>query len=330
MQTIIYLAIREPYLQSYMSYIHHHLIKCIIKPLTRKDFSQHLDFEKAKTSHSSFSFLFCDSDASLEAFKDCPLPRIAVRHEGNASDSLMSARWLIDSPESISQDYLAMVHARYFELPLSVAVTPSLLLRELTYDDLTALIRLQTENIDNPDGCFFTDGLETAEDFLDDYIGNQYPFYDFGYYAIEIREKESMSAVRALQTMNPKYMHEEKIDVKLEEKYGVPVNPWVVGIAGFSMETIEGEPALDFGYSILSDWQGNGIATEAVMGLLGNLSSQNKIWRSPLFEETIQEIPIYVRVRKKNHKGVRFARRLFTHPERWMDSKYQFKKILYL
>ncbi len=336
MQTVIYLAMSERYAHIYASWFRSHFNKYIINILKGTDILHWTEvLKKDDRVASEFCYIFCDSDDGLRALRSARLPVIAVSHPDNSNESLLAARWMVTGPEAVTSDYLAMIYARFHEIPLTVAQTPTLLLREFQYDDLTTLLKLQLENEKTPDGCFFRQGTAAVEEELESYIGNQYPFYDFGYYIIEIKEKDSPETAKALQNLNPHHLMKGYTEDALEEKYGIPVNPWAVGIAGFSLETVSGVPVLDFGYSVFKDWQRCGIATEAVVGLMGaaafRVQNQNPgFWRSRLLQDIMEQYPITVRVHKNNMAGMAFARKMFDSPEVWRDPCLNIEPVICL
>lgn len=126
----------------------------------------------------------CDTDAAIRKHRSENVPVIAVSHEGNASEELMGTPWLILSPVALTADFLHEIYCRHHGLPLIVTGTSRCLLRELTMEDYPALLKLQQENVGNPEGCFFPDRNAEWKDFLANYIAHQYPFYGFGLYAI--------------------------------------------------------------------------------------------------------------------------------------------------
>ena len=96
----------------------------------------------------------------------------------------MGTPWLILSPEALTRDFLYKVYCRHYERPMWILETERCRLRELSAEDFDALLLLQKENAQNPEGCFFPAGCDNPEDFLSNYIRHQYPFFDFGLYAV--------------------------------------------------------------------------------------------------------------------------------------------------
>lgn len=130
----------------------------------------------------------CDTDEAIQRHRMAGLPVIAVSHDGNSSEELMGTPWLILSPEALTRDFLYKVYCRHYERPMWILETERCRLRELSAEDFDALLLLQEENAQNPEGCFFPAGCDNPEDFLMNYIRHQYPFFDFGLYAVLEKE----------------------------------------------------------------------------------------------------------------------------------------------
>lgn len=130
------------------------------------------------------TIVLCDTDEAIRQHRKAGLPVIAVSHTGNSSEELMGTPWLILSPEALTRDFLYKVYCRHYERPMWILETERCRLRELSAEDFDALLLLQKENAQNPEGCFFPVGCDDPEDFLTNYIRHQYPFFDFGLYAV--------------------------------------------------------------------------------------------------------------------------------------------------
>ena len=134
------------------------------------------------------TIVLCDTDEAIQRHQMAGLPVIAVSHDGNSSEELMGTPWLILSPEALTRDFLYKVYCRHYKRPMWILETERCWLRELSAEDCDALLFLQEENAQNPEGCFFPAGCDNPEDFLMNYIRHQYPFFDFGLYAVLEKE----------------------------------------------------------------------------------------------------------------------------------------------
>ena len=183
------------------------------------------------------TIVLCNTDEAIQRHRMAGLPVIAVSHTGNSSEELMGTPWLILSPEALTRDFLYKVYCRHYERPMWILETERCRLRELSAEDFDALLLLQKENAQNPEGCFFPDGCDNPEDFLSNYIRHQYPFFDFGLYAV------------------------------LEKETGN-----FMGIAGFTGITEIASDGLslsaEVSYALLQKYQRRGLAKEVLLALL--------------------------------------------------------------
>lgn len=180
--------------------------------------------------------VLCDSDQALSKYSQEGFPVIAYSHADNSRESLMGSPWLILSPEALTLDFLEEVYCRHYHLPMTITETSRCRLRELTMDALPYLLKLQEENADNPDGCFFPANCDAPEQFLREYIQHQYPFYGYGLYAIWRKEPHAF-----------------------------------LGIAGFSTptgENTEEDSFIEISYALLKEYQHRGYMSEALEALI--------------------------------------------------------------
>ena len=147
----------------------------------RFEYFEHFPYGRTFEENTIF---ICDQDLSVSyaSFTGCPV--IALSHQHNRDQSLMGAGWLIDSPESISAFFLEEVYCHHYHLPLLITETKRCSIRELCMENLPDLVRLQEENADRPEGCFFNTEPSDYARFLADYIRCQYPLYGYGLYAV--------------------------------------------------------------------------------------------------------------------------------------------------
>ena len=182
--------------------------------------------------------LICDSDRRLLKSLWYSLPMIALSHEDNTGESLMGCPWMIDSSLSLDLDFLDLVWHRHYGIPMLILKTERCLLRELTLSDCADLLQLQEENASDPSGCFFPEGTTDPENYLDQYIHCQYPFFEWGVYGIALNHSDS-----------------DKI----------------IGIAGFTEapKPLRTDNLLEVGYCLKKEWQNRGILSEILPELIG-------------------------------------------------------------
>ena len=152
----------------------------------------------ALTDFPDFSLILCDLDKNIKLAKKHNLPVIAFSHKNNRQESLMGTPWLILDTDGLSPFFLNEVYCRHYKKPLTITTTNRCIIRELTTRQLPELLQLQEENKNNPSGCFFPQNCTTyaeAEEFLQNYIKNQYAFYGYGIYGIFNKENETFLGI---------------------------------------------------------------------------------------------------------------------------------------
>lgn len=224
------------------------------------------------TDFPDFSLILCDLDKNIELANTHNLPVIAFSHKNNRQESLMGTPWLILDTDGLSPFFLNEVYCRHYKKPLTIITTNRCIIRELTTRQLPELLQLQKENKNNPSGCFFPQTYTTyaeAEEFLQNYIKNQYAFYGYGIYGIFNKEKETFLGIVGFSPLEnvitsdtlkskeknlkiPEDFSEQNFE-KTPEKY---------------LENNSNEYCVEIGYSILKKWRQQGIASEILPPLI--------------------------------------------------------------
>jgi len=150
---------------------------------------------------------------------------------------------MILSPDSLTPELIREISFRSRCLPMPVAQTSRLLLRELSENDLSGLLQLQQENKKNPGGCFFPKNCTAPDDFLKDYIKHQYYCYGYGIFGIFSKANDAF-----------------------------------MGIAGFSTTDLSCADA-EISYALLKRYQRHGYAREALKSLLAQAGQKWQIHR---------------------------------------------------
>lgn len=231
------------------------------------------------TDFPDFSLILCDTDKNITLAKKCNLPAIALSHENNKQESLMGTPWLILDSDALSPFFLEEVYCRYYHLPLTIATTDRCLIRELTIEQLPGLLLLQEENKNNPSGCFFPKNCHTtsqAEEFLLNYIKNQYAFYGYGIYGIFKKETKTFLGISGFSPIeNIRDQNELNIwnilDIKTEESNrkssSASLSTKSYSVYEQDYNTYD-DCYAEIGYSILKKFQRQGIASEVLPLLL--------------------------------------------------------------
>ncbi len=152
-------------------------------------------------------------------------------HSGN--QDLRKADVLIDSFSNIDAAFLIREFNRHNGIPITIAVTKRLFIRELTADDLPAI----TDLYDEPGIEDVVDPLPKEEEERSHwhraYIKEVYGFYGYGLWGVYLRE-----------------------------------NNRLIGLCGFTQEMIEDQPEMELSYLIHRDFRRRGYALEALNAVM--------------------------------------------------------------
>lgn len=234
------------------------------------------------TNFPDFSLILCDTDKNIILAKKHNLPTIALSHENNSHESLMETPWLILDSNALSPFFLEEVYCRYYHLPVTITTTNRCIIRELTLKQLSELLQLQEENKGNPSGCFFPPNYCThsaAEEFLLNYIKNQYAFYGYGIYGIFKKENNTFLGIAGFSpTENIPGQNKLNISKILNisnteiEKYNPESTATHLDSETHDASNKNYNYAEDYcaeiGYSILKQFQRQGIASEILPSLI--------------------------------------------------------------
>ena len=253
------------------------------------------------TDFPDFSLILCDLDKNIELAKIHNLPVIAFSHKNNKQESLMGTPWLILDTDALSPFFLNEVYCRHYKKPLTITTTNRCIIRELTTRQLPELLQLQEENKNNPSGCFFPQTCTTyteAEEFLQNYIKNQYAFYGYGIYGIFNKENENFLGIAGFSPFENTIIS-DTLNSK-EKNLKIPND--------FSEQNFENAPekysentsneyCVEIGYSILKKWQRQGIASEVLPPLID------------FGKEYLGFTEIVTRIEKNNVASIRLAQK---------------------
>ena len=231
------------------------------------------------TDFPDFSLVLCDLDKNIELAQKHNLPVIALSHEYNQKESLMNTPWLILDTDALSPFFLQEVYCRHHHLPLTITTTNRCIIKELTMEQLPELLLLQKENKGNPSGCFFPKNCSTtsqAEEFLLNYIKNQYTFYGYGIYGIFQKENNTFLGIAGfspienmpVQTkLNISNISDTKIEKDKSESTAARPDLKIYNASDKDYNNPD-EYYAEIGYSILKKFQRQGIASEVLPPLL--------------------------------------------------------------
>ena len=255
----------------------------------------------ALTAFPDFSLILCDLDKNIELAQTHNLPVIALSHKNNGQESLMGTPWLILDTDALSPFFLNEVYCRHYNQLLTITTTNRCIIRELTTKQLPELLQLQEENKNNPSGCFFPQTCTTyteAEEFLQNYVKNQYAFYGYGIYGIFNKENETFLGIAGFSPLE-NVITSDTLNSK-EKNLKIPEN--------FSEQNFEKSPekypesdsnkyCVEIGYSVLKKWQQQGIASEVLPPLIY------------FGKEYLGFTEIVTRIEKSNIASIRLAKK---------------------
>ena len=213
----------------------------------------------------------------------------------------MGTPWLILDTDALSPFFLNEVYCRHYKKPLTIITTNRCIIRELTTRQLPELLQLQEENKNNPSGCFFPQTCTTyteAEEFLQNYIKNQYAFYGYGIYGIFNKENENFLGIAGFSPFENAIISDT-----LNSKEKKPKIPNDFSEQNFEnapeeySENTSNEYCVEIGYSILKKWQQQGIASEVLPPLIH------------FGKEYLGFTEIVTRIEKNNVASIRLAQK---------------------
>lgn len=130
---------------------------------------------------------------------------------------------------SLDETYVAHLKSRYFGQPVIIGETDRIILRELKLTDVDALYEFEDVNTEEVLGSFVKESKEASEMYLKAYVQNMYPLYDYGIWAVELKNTKEL-----------------------------------IGLCGLGQTEINREYFIDLGYYICPKWRNQGIASECV------------------------------------------------------------------
>lgn len=162
------------------------------------------------TLRQPFSENFCKEESLL--LTDVPE---TARKARNAGIALLGLEWkgtaemrqipyVVQGLEDISEQYLRMVYQRFYHLPLWIAETERLYIREVTCEESEGFFDLCKE------AGFKIEGVENA-DFIRAYQDYQYALYGYGFWSLI--EKESGDWVGIAGVENREWKGEDYLEL---------------------------------------------------------------------------------------------------------------------
>ena len=188
---------------------------------------------EAWNAHPKDCFCVVETDEAVKAAAGLGIPCIAYCNPDLPEQDFGGINLLLEGFDEIDWKFLDNVYARESGLPVEIARTERLLIREMTIEDLDALYRIYEDS----ETRRFVKGLDenraAEEERFRAYIRYMYGLYQFGMWVV------------------------------IENSSGA-----LIGRAGFGIADYQEEAELDLGYLIGKCWRGRGYACEACEAVL--------------------------------------------------------------
>lgn len=174
-----------------------------------------------------------DSENGVRAARGAEVTCIAFANPDSGNQNLSEACYIVEGFLEVDYDFVNKVYQRSKNKPWTIAETDRLIIREMTTEDLDELYKIYedpsiTAHMEN---LYEDRGKELK--FLKSYIENMYGFYEYGLWAVTLKESGKL-----------------------------------IGRAGLSNRNINGNLELELGYMIGVPYQRKGYGTEACKTIL--------------------------------------------------------------
>lgn len=183
--------------------------------------------------HPSECVVIEDSYHGVTAARAANMTCIGFINPNSGNQDLSQASFLVEGFDEVDYQFVNRVYQYEHMEPVTVLSTKRCVLRELSFDRFDELFELNKS-----DGVIqylkdFTGDYNTEKEKLAAYIQNVYHFYGFGLLGIFLKEQDKL-----------------------------------IGRCGIEYKALEGEEVYELGYYLHPDYQGQGLAIEALSSLL--------------------------------------------------------------
>ena len=142
--------------------------------------------------------LLTDNYALLEEAQKL-LPCVAYAREGYLDEVPMSCRYVIEGTENVCMEELQRIYLRICGLPLTIAETERLILRELSEEDIERMYAISCKAEVRAYVDDIPEDRDEAYEHIRAYIKQVYPFYGYGYWGIFLKESGELIGRCGLQ-----------------------------------------------------------------------------------------------------------------------------------
>ena len=179
-----------------------------------------------QTDRDDLPLIVTDSGAAAAWCLKSKIP--CLGYENNEEVRFQGLPMVIQGFDEIDADFLAIVYNRSMGIPVVIAQTERLIIRELAVSDLDTIYDLYSQ----PGACSYMPGLdsdrEREREKLAAYIRNMYPLYEYGLWALIDKHSGRM-----------------------------------IGQAGLENKEYRGNCVVELGYMVDREYQRRGLAYEA-------------------------------------------------------------------
>jgi HAD superfamily hydrolase (TIGR01509 family) len=185
-----------------------------------------------------------DSFNGVCASNAAGIPVIGFVNEHSGKQDLSKACIQIEGFDEINYRFIQDTYLRANDLPITIATTERLIIKELSLEDIPFLYQIYQ----NPNITKFIDHVDSNIDIEIEkhkaYIENVYHFYGYGLWGVYLKQ-----------------------------------NGRLIGRCGIQNSTINNKEEIELGYLIDANYQGNGYAYEAIKAILSYAFTELSIKR---------------------------------------------------
>lgn len=156
------------------------------------------DYLEKTVQDKNGCLLLTDNYALLEEAQKL-LPCVAYAREGCLENVPMSCRYVIEGPESLCWEELQRIYLRICGVPLMIAETERLILRELSEEDIERMYAISCKAEVRAYVDDIPEDRDEAYAHIRAYIKHVYPFYGYGYWGIFLKESGELIGRCGLQ-----------------------------------------------------------------------------------------------------------------------------------
>ncbi|MDF2544104.1 MAG: HAD-superfamily hydrolase, subfamily variant 3 [Herbinix sp.] len=133
-----------------------------------------------------------DSMNGVNAAYLAGIPSIGFINPNSGNQDLTKSAILVEGFDEVDYNFIHKVYQRANQLPVTIAITDRLIIRELSTEDFDRFYQMnQTPEIMSYISDFSEDYASEREKFLA-YLKNSYPFYDYGIWGVYLKDTNEL------------------------------------------------------------------------------------------------------------------------------------------